>query len=98
MNADRDLLMMTFLPEGREGLAVRSGALKGLRRNRSAEHLLRVLLLHPGCGHSLSETVVRARKSGLAALSPVALMKRLIKGGSLWRIHYPVCVPVIISV
>ena len=74
-------LLMDFLPEGWEGMAVKSGALKGLRRDRSAEHLLRVLPLHPGCGHSLSETAVRARRSGLAELSTVALMKRLVKAG-----------------
>ena len=32
------------------GLARR--ALKGLRKDKSAEKLLRVLLLHLGCGHS----------------------------------------------
>ncbi len=74
-------LLMDFLPEGWEGMAADSGAMKGLRKDKSAEHLLRVLLLHPGCGHSLSETVVRARQSGLAELSAVALMKRLVKAG-----------------
>ena len=63
MKEDWDLLM-NFLPEDWEGMAVQSGALKGLRRDRSAERLLRVLPLHLGCGHSLSETVVRTRQSG----------------------------------
>lgn len=80
MKEDWDVLL-GFLPAGWEGMAAQSGALKGLRKNKSAEHLLRVLLLHLGCGYSLSETVVRARQSGLAELSPVALMKRLIKSG-----------------
>jgi len=74
-------LLMSFLQEGWEGMAAQAGALKGLHRNKSAEHLLRVLLLHLGCGHSLSETVVRARQSGLAELPPAALMKHLIKAG-----------------
>lgn len=80
MNGDRDL-PLGFLPAGWEEMAVRSGALRGLRRHRSAEYPLRVPLVHPGCGHSLSETVVRARQSGPAELSPVALMKRPSRPG-----------------
>ncbi len=110
--------------------------MKGLRKNKSAESLLRMLLLHLGCGHSLLETSVRARQEGLAELSAVALWKRLRKSqrwlqalcvelfrergggvelssagglqvraldattvrepgrtGSLWRLHYSVCLP-----
>ena len=76
-------------------MAASTGALKGLRKDKSAEKLLRVLLIHPGCGHSLRETVVRARKAQLAELSSVALWKRLRKsrewrcsgsGGSHWRL------------
>ena len=40
---------------------------------------LGTLLLHLGCGHSLRETVVRARQAHLADLSDVALLKRLKK-------------------
>ena len=40
---------------------------------------MRVLLIHLGCGHSLRETAVRARKARLAELSSVALWKRLRK-------------------
>ncbi len=43
--------------------------------------LLRVLPMHPGRGHSLRETALRARRAGLADPSPVALMKRLAKSG-----------------
>src|SRR5205085_1072189 len=46
---------------------------KGLRQDKSAEALLRVLLLHVGGGFSLRETVVRARAARLADLSDVAL-------------------------
>jgi len=133
MDEDWEVLA-SFLPEGWRELAQETGALKGLRKNRSAENLLRVLLLHIGCGHSLRETVVRARKAGLADLSDVALLKRLRKSGdwlhalcvalfreqgvalsagdrlqvrafdattvkepgqtgSLWRLHYSVCLP-----
>lgn len=127
-------LLMSFFPDNWGELAVSAGALKGLRKNKSAESLLRTLLIHLGCGHSLRETVVRARKAGLADLSDVALLKRLRKSrkwlyalcvelfqergvdlssaggfqirafdattvkepgktGSLWRIHYSVCLP-----
>lgn len=60
-------------------LASETGAIKGLRKNKSAEKLLRTLLLHIGCGYSLRETAVRARVAGLADLSDVALLKRLRK-------------------
>ena len=72
-------LLLSFLPGNWRELAASTGALKGLRKDKSAENLLRVLLLHLGCGHSLRETVVRARKAGLAELSSVALWKRLKK-------------------
>lgn len=80
MDEDWELLL-GFLPEGWEALAAESGALKGLRKDKSPENLLRVLLMHLGCGHSLRETVVRARHAGLADLSQVALKKRLAKSG-----------------
>ena len=72
-------LLLTFFPDGWEDLAMECGSLKGLSKDKSADSLLRVLLLHLGCGHSLRETVVRARQAGLADLSDVALMKRLRK-------------------
>ena len=80
MNEDRELLL-GFLPEGWEALAAESGALKGLRKDRSPENLLRVIPMHLGCGHSLRGTAVRARRAGLADLSQVALRKRLAKSG-----------------
>ena len=41
--------------------------------------MLRVLMLHVGCGFSMRETVVRAKQAQLAELSAVALFKRLRK-------------------
>ena len=76
-------LLLSFLPCNWRDLAASTGALKGLRKNKSADNLLRVLLIHLGCGHSLHETVVRARQANLAELSAVAL----------WRVHYSVCLP-----
>ena len=72
-------LLVSFLPRNWRELAASTGALKGLRKDKSAENLLRVLLIHLGCGHSLRETAVRARKAQLAELSSVALWKRLRK-------------------
>ena len=78
MDEDWEVLM-SFLPTDWRELAQDTGALKGLRKDKSVESLLRTLLLHLGCGHSLRETVVRARKAGLADLSDVGLLKRLRK-------------------
>ena len=133
MDEDWEVLR-SFLPDDWQEMAKETGALKGLRKDKSVETLLRVLLLHLGCGHSLRETVVRARQADLADFSSVALFKRLKKStdwlralcvelfqeqgmalsgdggfqvrvfdattvkepgktGSLWRIHYSVCLP-----
>ncbi len=78
VDEDWDLLV-SFFPSNWKDLARRSGALKGLRQDKSEEHLLRVLLLHVGCGFSMRETVVRAKQAKLAQLSAVALFKRLRK-------------------
>ena len=43
--------------------------MKGLRRNRDPKSLLRVLPMHPGCGHSPRETVVPAREARLADMA-----------------------------
>lgn len=71
--------LVSFLPANWEELARTMGALRKLRKDKSPNHLLRTLLLHFGCGHSLRETVVRARRAQLADLSDVALLKRLRK-------------------
>ena len=69
-------LLSSFLPYNWQELAAETGALKGLRKDKSVENLLRTLLIHLGCGHSLRETVVRAKQANLADLSDVALLKR----------------------
>lgn len=73
MNEDWDVLM-SFLPGDWRQLAQVNGALKGLRKDKSVEILLRTLLLHLGCGYSLRETAVRASKANWAPLSDVALL------------------------
>jgi hypothetical protein len=72
-------LLLSFLPKGWVEMASEFNAIKGLRKDKSPDKLLRVLLLHIGCGYSLRETVVRAKKAQLADLSDVALLKRLRK-------------------
>ena len=72
-------VLKTFLPANWRELARETGALKGLRKDKSVDNLLRTLLIHLGCGHSLRETAARARMAGLADLSDVALLKRLRK-------------------
>jgi len=72
-------VLTTLFPYDWKELASSSGALKGLRKDKSEENLLRTLLIHLGCGYSLRETVVRARQADLADLSDVALLKRLRK-------------------
>ncbi len=78
VDEDWDVLQ-SFLPRDWRELAQDTGALKGLRKDKTVDNLLRTLLLHLGCGHSLRETVVRARQARLADLSDVALLKRLKK-------------------
>jgi hypothetical protein len=48
-----------------------------LRGFESVNEVLRVLLMHVGCGYSLRETAVRARAAGLAEVSDVTLLNRL---------------------
>jgi len=56
-------LLKAFFPSDWEQLSTTTQAVKGLRQDKSAEHLLRTVMLHVGCGYSLRETVVRARES-----------------------------------
>ena len=72
-------MLKSFLPANWQELAASTGAWKGLRKDKSAENLLRVLLLHLGCGHSLQETALRARRARLAELTAAAAWNRLQK-------------------
>jgi hypothetical protein len=72
-------LLLDLMPSEWERQAVLSGACERLRGFASTSDLLRTLLLHVGNGYSLRETVVRAKAAGIAAVSDVALMKRLQK-------------------
>jgi hypothetical protein len=72
-------VLLSLFPADWRQLARSSGALKGLRQDKSEENCLRVLLMHLGCGLSMRETVVRAQEAHLANLSDVALLKRIRK-------------------
>ena len=71
-------VVMRMLPAQWEAKAVELGAVqRQLRGFDSVASLLRVLLIHLADGCSLRETAVRASAGGLAAVSDVALLKRL---------------------
>lgn len=70
-------VVTAMLPAQWQSKAVELGALRRLRGFKSAEALLRVLLIHLADGCSLRETAVRARAGDLADVSDVALLKRL---------------------
>ena len=72
-------VVKSFLPVNWIDLAVQTDALKGLRKFKSPDDLLRTLFMHLACGYSLRETAVRARQADLVELSDVALLKRLRK-------------------
>jgi hypothetical protein len=74
-----------FLPPGWEDQARALGALRRCRKFAGPEPLLRTLLIHLAEGCSLRETAVRARHGGLAAVSDVALLKRLGAAGEWLR-------------
>ena len=66
-----------MLPAQWEAKAAELGAVRRLRGFGSVSSVLRVLLIHVADGCSLRETAVRASAGGLAAVSDVALLKRL---------------------
>jgi hypothetical protein len=69
--------LLSLSPSNWRELAGQTGANLRLRGIPSLEALLRMLLLPLARGYSLHETVVRAQAAGVAALSAVALCKRL---------------------
>lgn len=92
MNEDRNVVM-SFFPKNWRWLAKRHRVLKGLRKDKDPAQFLRALLLHLGSGHSLRETSVRLRQSGIAELSDVALLKRLKKAKITCMLYASHCCP-----
>lgn len=79
MNAlDEDWkILVEMLPVHWERAGRLSGAVERLRGFASLQEVLRVLLMHVGCGYSLRETAVRAKAADIAAVSDVTLLNRL---------------------
>src|SRR5262245_19946280 len=72
-------VLLSLFPKDWMDQAWQSGAVERLRGFSDEGALMSTLLLHVGRGYSLRETVVRAKSSGIAEVSDVALMKRLRK-------------------
>ena len=70
-------LLAGLLPAGWREAAREHGALKRARNIKDPDVLLRLILLHAGAGLSLRQASVRAKMTGLAIMSDVALLKRL---------------------
>ena len=75
-------VVTSVMPAQWEAKAAELGAVRRqLRGFKDVSSMLRVLLIHLADGCSLRETAVRASAGGLAAVSDVALLKRLRKCG-----------------
>jgi hypothetical protein len=72
-------VLVSLFPKDWVEQAWETGAVERLRGFGDEGALMRTLLLHVGRGYSLRETVVRAKASGVAEVSDVALLKRLRK-------------------
>jgi hypothetical protein len=73
-------VLTSFFPTGWQQMAWQPGAVELLRGFPSPDVLLRMLVLHVARvarGHSLRETVLRAKLANWTAISDVALLKRL---------------------
>jgi hypothetical protein len=74
-----------FLPDGWREQAKALGALQRCREIRDPEVLLRIFMIHLAQGYSLKETAVRAKASGIATVSSVAIHKRFRCSGEWLR-------------
>ncbi len=79
-------VVLHFLPKGWQDAAWTFGAITRLRAIQSAETLLRLILAYAWNDWSLRTTAARARRSGLAEVSDVAVLKRL-HHASAWLGH-----------
>ena len=76
-------ILVRFLPEGWQVKATELGALVRKRKFKSAETLLRVLLIHLADGKSLRTTATYAQEANLCDVNDVALLHRL-KAAERW--------------
>jgi hypothetical protein len=70
-------ILAALFPDGWQDQAKQTGAIRRRRGITAPDSLLRLFLLHIARGYSLRETVVRAKETGLAAITDVGLLKRL---------------------
>ena len=78
-------VLLSFLPPNWKEKARELGALVRARGFCNEEVLLRVLLMHIAGGDSLRVTSAKAKMSGLANVSDVAIYKRLAQSGEWFR-------------
>jgi hypothetical protein len=76
-------ILRDWLPADLDASARAHGFFRRARGLQDAECWLRLILMHVAGGLSLEQTVVRARELGLAAVTAVALFKRL-RGAHDW--------------
>lgn len=74
-------ILVRFFPDGWREKAKELGALRRFRAFRDVDALLRTLLVHVTEGCSFRDTAVRATYWGCAAVSDVAIFKRLKAAG-----------------
>ena len=72
-------ILRSWLPEDLDARAHKYDFFQRARGLTNGESWLRLILMHVAGGLSLEQTVVRAKELGLAAVSAVALFKRLRK-------------------
>ena len=75
-------IITDLLPPQWSELARTTGAIQRARKVRDPSALLLLLLLHAGVGLSLRQAAARARRTGLAEISDVALLKRMRASGA----------------
>jgi hypothetical protein len=76
-------VLKSFLPEGWQGQARKSGAFQRSRKVKDPEALLRLILIHVAGDCSLRMTALRAGQAGVCEMSDVAVWLRL-RGAANW--------------
>ncbi|OGL42452.1 MAG: hypothetical protein A2161_04960 [Candidatus Schekmanbacteria bacterium RBG_13_48_7] len=72
-------ILLSFFPKNWVELASSTNAIKGLHKDKDIENYIRSILIHIACGHSMRETVIRAKMANLANITDVGFLGRLRK-------------------
>jgi hypothetical protein len=75
---------LSCLPSNWREIAFNCNVLKGQRKDKDPETLMRLFMLHLLCGYSLRETSAIASAADIADLSDVAILKRLRKSDEMF--------------